>query len=107
METERRRTAHLADEPSRGLESLPDTPGSDAAEEDEESVRRLYECINRLSTIDRALIALSLEDLSTREIADILDISEVNVRVKLHRIRGTLKSMLEKSVPERNCHGTR
>ena len=56
-------------------------------------VQRLYACVERLPYVDRTLVSLYLEDLSTKEMADILSISEVNVRVKLHRIKKTLREM--------------
>lgn len=58
-------------------------------------VRSLYECINRLDPLDKALISLDLEDVRTKEMAEILGISEINVRVKLHRIKKRLKELLE------------
>ena len=60
-------------------------------------MRILYGCINKLETMERALISLHLEDMSTKEMAEIIGISEVNVRVKLHRIKKTLKKMLEEN----------
>lgn len=47
--------------------------------------------INMLSVIDKALITLMLEGLSTKEIADVIGITEPNVRVKIHRIKEELK----------------
>jgi RNA polymerase sigma factor (sigma-70 family) len=58
-------------------------------------IERMYACIQRLPVLDRTLISLCLEDASTREMADVLGISEINVRVKLSRIRETLRMMLE------------
>jgi RNA polymerase sigma-70 factor (ECF subfamily) len=54
----------------------------------------LYKEIQQLDKIDRSLALLLLDDLSHKEIALILGISESNVAVKLHRIkkRLTLKS---------------
>ena len=52
---------------------------------------QLYACINELSVLDRTLISLFLEDMSTKEMAEILGISEANVRVKLHRVKRNLK----------------
>ena len=54
----------------------------------------LYREIQQLDKIDRLLALLLLDDLSYKEIAQILGISESNVAVKLHRIkkRLTLKS---------------
>jgi len=95
LEMEQRRNAILAEDLRRVQDSIPDSPGSEEADENEKAVQRLYDCINQLPTIDKILISLSLEDLSTKDIAEVLDISEVNVRVKLHRIRRSLRNMLE------------
>lgn len=51
--------------------------------------------LNQLSVIDKALISLLLEGLSMREIADIIGITEPNVKVKIHRIKEHLKNKLK------------
>lgn len=50
----------------------------------------LYQCINELKELDRIIISLELEDIKQSEIAVIVGISEVNVRVKIHRIKEKL-----------------
>jgi RNA polymerase sigma-70 factor (ECF subfamily) len=47
--------------------------------------------LNQLSVIDKALMGLMLEGLSTKEIADVIGITEPNVRVKIHRIKEDLR----------------
>lgn len=47
----------------------------------------LYQCISELDEIDRLIISLELENTKQSEIAMIIGISEVNVRVKIHRIK--------------------
>lgn len=68
----------------------------EAAEQSEADLERLYGLIHQLPPFDRAIISLYLEDLELKEIAEILGISEVNARVKLHRIRQNLKQMWER-----------
>ena len=52
--------------------------------------------IQQLKPIDRELIALlATERFSYREIANMLDISEANVKVKVHRARLRLKAILK------------
>ncbi len=68
----------------------------------EEDLQLMYACINDLPPLDRTLISLYLEDLSTKEMAEVLDISESNVRVKIHRIKAALKEAME-----RENHGHR
>ncbi len=73
-------------------------------DEDETERRELLEMqfealqteINQLSVIDKALISLMLEDLSGKEIANIIGITEPNVRVKIHRIKETLREALDR-----------
>lgn len=50
----------------------------------------LYKCIAGLNEIDRIIISLELEDVKQAEIAEIVGISESNVRVKIHRIKEKL-----------------
>ena len=56
----------------------------------EPQLQFLYRCISELPEIDRIIISLALEDLKQAEIAKIVGLSEVNVRVKIHRIKATL-----------------
>ena len=60
-----------------------------------EDVRRLHECIRRLPPLERTLISLYLEDVGTREMAEVLVIPEANVRVKVHRTKQRLKDLWE------------
>nr|WP_319398700.1 RNA polymerase sigma factor [uncultured Carboxylicivirga sp.] len=60
----------------------------------EEKLNRLRAELNQLSVIDKSLISLLLEGLSMREIADIIGITEPNVKVKIHRIKDQLKNKL-------------
>jgi len=56
----------------------------------EEKVILLYRFIAELKEIDRIIISLELEDVKQAEIANIIGISEANVRVKIHRIKEIL-----------------
>lgn len=51
----------------------------------------LVQQINQLSVIDKIIISLVLEEISSKEISEIVGITEPNVRVKIHRIKETLK----------------
>lgn len=65
---------------------LPDMP----EESPEEKLQFLYRAISELEETERIIISLLLEDLPQGEIADIVGLSAVNVRVKIHRIKEKL-----------------
>lgn len=56
----------------------------------EPQIQFLYACISELPETDRIIISLELEDLRQAEIAAIVGLSEVNVRVRIHRIKEKL-----------------
>lgn len=62
----------------------------------EQQVQLLYSCISQLSEADRLIITLLLEEVPYSEIAAITEISEGNLRVKIHRIKQQLSSIYEK-----------
>ena len=57
----------------------------------EKLIEGLRQQINQLSVIDKIIISLVMEDVPHKEIADIVGITEPNVRVKVHRIKEILK----------------
>lgn len=64
--------------------------------ESEQMQRRVYETIGELPEAYRVVLQLrDLEEYSTSEVAALLDISESNVKVRLHRARAALKKLLE------------
>jgi RNA polymerase sigma-70 factor (ECF subfamily) len=61
-----------------------------------ESYRNVLSAMQKLKKSQRDLLALTVSsDLSYREIANILGISEANVKVKIHRARILLKELLQ------------
>ena len=58
--------------------------------DDEHKVKFLYKCISELPEADRIIISLELEDIKQAEIANIVGLTEANIRVKLHRIKEKL-----------------
>nr|MBA2500252.1 sigma-70 region 4 domain-containing protein [Chitinophagaceae bacterium] len=56
----------------------------------EQEVQLLYKCVSQLAEADRLIITMVLENKSYPEIAAITDISENNLRVKIHRIKKQL-----------------
>ncbi len=63
--------------------------------EHDERDRMVHRALDRLPAQYRMIITLrDIEELGTREVARMLGISEVNVRVRLHRGRRALRKML-------------
>jgi RNA polymerase sigma-70 factor, ECF subfamily len=62
--------------------------------EEEEQLKLMYSAISELNDIEKALVFLYLEDKNYTEISETLGISEVNARVKINRIKGKLKKIL-------------
>ena len=60
-----------------------------------ETVEQLYKAIQQLPKTDAALVLLYLDDLSYREIAEVLGISESNVGVKLNRAKKALSELMK------------
>lgn len=57
--------------------------------------KELYDAIGQLSEIDRLIIMMVLDELAYEEIAKVVGIRPVNLRVKIHRIKSRLKNILE------------
>lgn len=68
---------------------------NDDYEEKESDFAELQILLNQLSIIDNVLISLVLEGLTTKEISEIIGISEVNVRVKICRIKQDLRNKMK------------
>jgi RNA polymerase sigma-70 factor, ECF subfamily len=70
--------------------------GLDSAEQAQqrETVEQLYKAIHQLPKTDAALVLLYLDDLSYREMADVLGISQSNVGVKLNRAKKALSVLM-------------
>ncbi|MGZ5262219.1 MAG: RNA polymerase sigma factor [Kaistella sp.] len=66
----------------------------DYSDVEELNLKKMYEAINRLNAIDKALIFYYLENYSGKQIAEQLGISEGNARVKLNRAKEKLKELI-------------
>ncbi len=67
--------------------------------EKEEKLTAMYSAIHQLTPIDKAFIFYYLEDVSGKEIAGQMGISEGNVRVKMNRAKNKLKDILQQNTP--------
>jgi len=64
--------------------------------EDFEKIKLLYTVISKLPEIERLIITLVLEEVPYEEIGDILNISQGNLRVRIHRAKQTLTELFNK-----------
>ena len=74
-------------EAAADLVAPPSPEGSESGQ-----VHLLYGMIRKLNPVDRALVLLYLEDLSYKELASVLGLSESNVGVKLTRLKAKLQN---------------
>ena len=63
--------------------------------EEEKKLQFFQRFLERLTTADRTLVNLYLEDLDTTEMAAITGLSESNVRTRIHRIKKQIKTEWE------------
>jgi len=85
LRTERVRSKHIISADDRVLESV-------AAEAElSETTVVLYQMIERMEPLNRALMLLFLDGFSHREISDVLAISETNVSTKISRLKTAIK----------------
>ena len=82
----------------RKTEPIPDHGFDLSAERTEnpsdEQTEMLYTAIGKLPETDRLIIMMVLDELSYNEISAVMGISEVNLRVKIHRIKSKLKTLM-------------
>lgn len=67
---------------------------TDYDDTEEMQLKLMYEAIQQLSDIDKALVFMYLEDKNYEEISETLGLSQVNARVKMNRIKTRLKKIL-------------
>ncbi len=62
---------------------------------DKNEYHALYHAIGTLPHLDRLIIMMLLDELSYEEIADIIGINAINLRVKIHRIKKKMGELLK------------
>lgn len=80
-------------------DELMDYHHSNYLDDDDEmqlQVSLLYKVVKMLPNVERAIVMMYLDDLPYRDIAKNLGITEVNARVKMNRLKKTLKQLMEK-----------
>lgn len=68
---------------------------SDTGSKQLETEQILYRAIGKLDEVDRLMIMMVLDEVEYEEIANIMGITENNLRVKIHRIKTKLKTLIE------------
>jgi RNA polymerase sigma factor (sigma-70 family) len=79
------RTQHVVSDEKHLMEAVDDT------ESRPEGIRLLYQFIEGLEPLNKALVLLYLDGNSYQEIADVVGISETNVATKISRLKKTMK----------------
>jgi RNA polymerase sigma-70 factor (ECF subfamily) len=89
-----------------GVWSEPPAPWSDLPDErllTKSTFERVSAVASKLSENQRRVFVLrDIEGFSSREVCELLDISEVNQRVLLHRARSQIRGALEQEMVERS-----
>lgn len=75
--------------------------------EQRESIDRLYKAIHQLPKTDVALVLLYLDEMSYREMASVLGLTESNVGVRLNRAKQTLATLLDASSTKERTNDSR
>ena len=96
-----RRARHFA--PLEAAEEAPQPSPVD--HERAEQVRQLHCIIAELPEFDRALMLLYLDEQSTREISEVLGLSETNVTTRLSRLRQRIRDRF--TLDEGSAQGVR
>lgn len=65
-------------------------------DEKQTQISLLYKVVKMLPNVERAIVMMYLDDLPYRDISENLGITEVNARVKMNRLKKTLKNLMEK-----------
>lgn len=76
-------------------QSVMKMPEDQSKEQMKEQLNLLYQSIKKLPDKDRFLISLVLEDLSYKEIAEILNINIGNVGVRIGRVKKKIRELME------------
>ncbi|AQX08269.1 MULTISPECIES: RNA polymerase sigma factor [Elizabethkingia] len=69
-------------------------PIDDDNDDNQQQITLLYKVIKMLGDIDRAIVMMYLDDVPYKDIAENIGITEVNARVKMNRLKKTLKDLM-------------
>lgn len=68
----------------------------DFQSQNQEEIALLYQFIEEMRPLDKALMILYLDETSTKEISQVIGISETNVTSKIFRLKKQLKARFDK-----------
>jgi RNA polymerase sigma-70 factor (ECF subfamily) len=68
-------------------------------EDRRQEINLLQKAISQLPLLDMIITSLVLEEVSTKEIADITGLTGGNVRVRIHRVKDVLRKIIEGEKP--------
>lgn len=77
------------------LETVTVEAETDSATIAQENKNILYRAIGQLDEVDRLMMMMVLDEIEYEEIARIMGVTENNLRVKIHRIKTKLKTLIE------------
>jgi len=77
------------------IEDMQHHPSEKSNSDVSPATQELYGAIGMLQEVDRLIIMMVLDELDYEEIATVIGISSVNLRVKIHRIKKQLKQILD------------
>ena len=72
-------------------ESILEFAEENETDNNEGHLKLLQQFINEMKELDRALMLLYLEEKSGKEMAEILGLSETNIRTKINRLKEKIK----------------
>ena len=73
-------------------DELPINISEENATDIEPKIKFLYKCISQLEETDRIIISLELENIKQEDIANMVGLSNTNVRVRIHRIKEKIRT---------------
>ncbi|RIJ36854.1 RNA polymerase sigma factor [Pontibacter oryzae] len=79
------------------ISELSDTTESGHKQEQEALLQQLHHCISCLEKQDRLIISLVLEEVSYKEIAEVMGLTVNHVGVKINRIKQRLAVLMEQT----------
>ncbi len=77
------------------LETVTVEAETDSTSHAQENENILYRAIGQLEEVDRLMMMMVLDEIEYEEIARIMGVTENNLRVKIHRIKTKLKTLIE------------